>query len=117
MAHRLRGEAVEEMCSSVQGLCPVAARERRLKVEAADHVGGGANDAFCPVVLGRGVRARETQLNAVGEEGARSVVVELAVVITLKGMNRATKLGGDPGEKVRVANVSNFRRRGKVQRK
>jgi hypothetical protein len=29
VAHRLRGEAVEEMCGGVQGLCPVAGRERR----------------------------------------------------------------------------------------
>jgi hypothetical protein len=100
MAHRLQGEALEEMCSGVQSLCPVAGRVRRLKEEAADHVGGGANDAFFPVVLGRGVRARETHLNTVGEEGARSVVVELAAVITLKGTNRTTKLGGDPGEEV-----------------
>jgi hypothetical protein len=34
------------------------------------------------------------------EEGARGVVVELATVITLKGTNRATKLGGDPDEEV-----------------
>jgi hypothetical protein len=34
------------------------------------------------------------------EEGARGVVVELATVITLKGTNRATELGGDPGEEV-----------------
>jgi hypothetical protein len=45
------------------------------------------NDAFCPIVLGRGVRAREAQLNVVGEDGARGVVVELATVITLKGTN------------------------------
>jgi hypothetical protein len=36
----------------VQGLCPVAGRERRLKEKAADLVGGGANDAFDPTVLG-----------------------------------------------------------------
>ena len=57
MAHRLRGKAVEEMCGGVQGLCPVVGRERRLKKESADHVGGGANDAFGPTVLGRGVGA------------------------------------------------------------
>jgi hypothetical protein len=57
MAHRLRGEPVEEMCSGVQGLCPVAGRERRLKEKEIDHVGGSANDVFCPTVLGKGVRA------------------------------------------------------------
>jgi hypothetical protein len=101
MAHRLRGEALEEMCSGVQSLCLVAGRERRLKEEATDHVGGGVNDVFCLVILGRDVRARETHLNTVGEEeGARGVVVELAAVITLKGTNRTTKLGGDPSEEV-----------------
>jgi hypothetical protein len=43
VARRFRGEAVEEMCSVVQGLCLVARKERHLKEEATDHVGGGAN--------------------------------------------------------------------------
>jgi hypothetical protein len=58
----------------------------------------------CSVVLGRGVRAQEMQLNAVGEEEGARCVVELAIVITLKGTNR-------------VVNVSDFSRREKVQRK
>jgi hypothetical protein len=45
------------MGSGVQGLCLVAGRERCLKEKAAGHVGGGTNDAFGPIVLGRGVRA------------------------------------------------------------
>jgi hypothetical protein len=70
-------EMVEEMCDGVQGLCPVAGRERRLEEKAADHVGGGANDAFGPTVLGRGLGAQQTQLDAMGdEEGSRGVVVE-----------------------------------------
>jgi hypothetical protein len=100
VAHRLRGEAVEKMCGGVQGLYPVAGRERRLEEKATDHVGGGANDAFGPVVLRRGVGARGTQLNAMGEEGARGVVVELAAIITLEGTDRATELGRDPSEEV-----------------
>jgi hypothetical protein len=67
MVHCLRGEAVEEICSGVQGLCPVAGRERRLKEKAENHV-GGANHAFCPTILGRDVRTREAQQNAMGEE-------------------------------------------------
>jgi hypothetical protein len=43
----------------VQSLCPVAGRERRLEEKAAYHVGGGANHALDPTVLGRGVGARE----------------------------------------------------------
>jgi hypothetical protein len=38
--------------------CRVGGRERRLKEEATNHVGGGANDAFGSTVLGRGVGAR-----------------------------------------------------------
>jgi hypothetical protein len=111
VAHRLRGEAVE-MCGGVQGLCPVVGRKRHLKKEATNHVCGGANDAFGPAVLGRGVGARERQLNVVGEEeGARGVVVELATIITLEGTDRATELGEDPTQAkkwVRVVNVSDF---------
>jgi hypothetical protein len=97
----VEGESVEEMGSGVQGLCPVACRERRLKEEAADRVGGGVNDVFGPVVLGRSVRAREAQLNAVGEEeGTRGGVVELSAIVILQGTNRATELCGDPCEEV-----------------
>jgi hypothetical protein len=55
VAHRLRWEAVEEVGGGVQGLCPVASRKRRLEEKVADHVGGGANHALCPAVLGGGV--------------------------------------------------------------
>jgi hypothetical protein len=68
VAHRLGGKMAEEVGGDVQGLCPVASRERRLKEKAVDHVGGGANHVLCPTVLGGGVGARETQLNATGEE-------------------------------------------------
>jgi hypothetical protein len=40
-------------------------------------------------------------LDVVGEEGARDVVVELAAIITLDGIDRVTELGGDPCEKSR----------------
>jgi hypothetical protein len=84
LAHRLGGKTVEEVGGGVQDLCPVASRERRLEEKAADHVGGGAYHALCPAVLGGGVGARETQLNATGqEEWPRGVVVELAAVVAL----------------------------------
>jgi hypothetical protein len=41
VSHRLLGEVVEEMSGGVQGLCPVAGKERRLEEKAVDHVGGG----------------------------------------------------------------------------
>jgi hypothetical protein len=57
VAHHLRWEAVEEVGCGVQGLFLVAGRERHLEQKVADHVSGGANHAFGPVVLGRGVGA------------------------------------------------------------
>jgi hypothetical protein len=39
VAHYLRGEVVEEMCGSVQGLYLIDGRDRRLKEKAADHSG------------------------------------------------------------------------------
>jgi hypothetical protein len=83
------------------GPLPVAGRERRLEEKAADHIGGGANHAFGSAVLGRGVRAQETQLDAMSEKKrAGGVIVELAAIVTLQGTDRAVKLGGDPGEEV-----------------
>ena len=52
-----------------------------------NHIGGGANDVFCPAVLGRGIGARKTQMDVMcKEKGARGIVVELVAIITLKGM-------------------------------
>jgi hypothetical protein len=51
------GMQLRRWVAGIQGFCPVASRERRLKEEAVDHVGSGANDAFDPSVMGRGVRA------------------------------------------------------------
>jgi hypothetical protein len=60
VAHRLGGKTVEEVGGDVQGLYPVAGRERRLEEKAADHVGGGVNHALCLAILSGGVGARET---------------------------------------------------------
>jgi hypothetical protein len=99
VAHRLRGEAVEEVGGCVKGLGPVAGRKRRLEEKAADYVGDGANHAFGPTVLGKCVWTRETQLNATGEEERpRGMVVKLAAIVTLQSTDGATELGGDPGE-------------------
>jgi hypothetical protein len=101
VAHRLRGKAVKEMGGSVQGLCPVAGRERRLEEKAAEHIGGGADHALGSAVLCRGVGARETQLDAMSEEERTGgVVVELAPIVTLQSTDRATKLSGYPGEEI-----------------
>jgi hypothetical protein len=55
VAHHLRGKAVEEVCGGMQDLYPIVGRERRLKEKTTYHIGGGVNDAFGQVVLGRGV--------------------------------------------------------------
>jgi hypothetical protein len=92
---------IEEVGGCVQGLCPIASRERHLEEKAAEHIGGGADHAFGPAVLGRGVGARETQLDAMSEEERTGgVVVHLATIVTLQSMDRATKLGGYPSEEV-----------------
>jgi hypothetical protein len=101
VAHRLRGKTIQEVCSGVQGLWPVAGRERRLEDKVADHIGGGVNHVFGPTVLGRGVGARETQVDAMSEkERMGGVVVELVAIVTLQGTYRVMKLGGYPGEEV-----------------
>ena len=70
VAYRLRGKMVQEVGGSVQGLCPVAGRERRLEEETAEHISGGADHAFGSAVLGRSVGAREAKTNAIrGEKG------------------------------------------------
>jgi hypothetical protein len=75
----------------VQGLCLVAGQERCLEEKAADHIGGDANHALGPAVLGRGVGAREMQLNAIGdEERPGDVVVELVAIVALQCTDRAT---------------------------
>jgi hypothetical protein len=85
----------------VQGLCPVAGRDRHLEEKAMDHMSGGANHAFGSAVLGRSVGAREIQLDAMSEkERIGGMVVELAAIVTVQGTDRATKLGGYPGEEV-----------------
>jgi hypothetical protein len=53
-------KAVEEVGGGVQGLYPVAGKERRLKEKEADHISGGSNHALGPAVLSRGVGARQT---------------------------------------------------------
>jgi hypothetical protein len=54
-----------------------------------------------PIVLGRGVGAREAQLNVIGEkEGMGGMVIELTTIVTLQGMDQVMKLGGYLGEEV-----------------
>jgi hypothetical protein len=119
VAHCLRVKAVQVVCGGVQGLCPVAGRERRLDEKAVDHIGGGTNHVFGLAILERDVGARETQLDAMCEkERAGGVVVELT------GHYHTVGHGSDDETRwihrqrsVRVVKVSDFNRIGKVQRK
>jgi hypothetical protein len=101
VAHCLRDKTVEEGCGSVQGLCPIGVSERLLEEKVSYHISGCANHAFGPVVLGKGIGAREMQLDPISEkETMGGMVVKLAAIVTLQGTNRAMKLGGYPGEEV-----------------
>lgn len=51
MTDRLGEEVVEDMCGSVQGLHPIAGRERHMEEKAADHVSGDANNVFSPAEI------------------------------------------------------------------
>jgi hypothetical protein len=52
MTDRFGGEAIDEMGDNIQCLHPIAGRERHLEEKATDHVGGGANYAFGPAIMG-----------------------------------------------------------------
>jgi hypothetical protein len=70
VAYRLRGKTVQEVGGSVQGLCPVAGRERRLEEEAAEHISGGGGGCARPAVgasWGRSAMGRE---RGGGQQGA-----------------------------------------------
>ena len=79
----------------MQGLCPIGVSERLLEEKTSYHISGGANHVFGLVVLGKGVGAREMQLDPISEkETTRGMVVKLAAIVTLQGTDRAMKLGG-----------------------
>jgi hypothetical protein len=40
------------------------------------------------------------QLDTMGEEGVRGIVVELTTIITLEGTDRTIDMGGDPGKEI-----------------
>jgi hypothetical protein len=50
------------------GPLPSSWKKETPKKEAVYHVVGGVNDVFAPAVLGRGLGAREMQLDVVGKE-------------------------------------------------
>jgi hypothetical protein len=118
VAHRLRGKTIEEMRGGMKGLCPVGGRERRLKEKAADHVGGGANHALGPAVLSRGLGTRETQLDVARKKEREALLSNSWPLSHYRARTRRQNWVDTQAKKwVRVVNVSDFSRRGKVQRK
>jgi hypothetical protein len=79
---------------------PNSGREETPEKEAVDHVSGGANNTFSPTILRGSIGVGESQLNVVGEKGARGRVVKLVDVVALEAMHRSMELSGDPGEEV-----------------
>jgi hypothetical protein len=67
----------------------------------------GTDNAFSFTVLRRDIRTRHPELDSVGEEeGAESVVVELATIIALDTLNGDTKQCGDIGKEIRQGGKS-----------
>ena len=84
VTNRLGEEAVERIGSSTQPLSLVAGCKGGLEKQGTHDVVRGADHAFSPAVLIRGIGARHRQLNVVGEkEGMTGGVVEFVTVVTL----------------------------------
>ena len=102
VTNRLGEEAVERIGSSTQPLSLVAGCKGGLEKQGTHDVVRGADHAFSPAVLIRGIGARHRQLNVVGEkEGMGRGVVKLPPVVTLDSPNGASRLNGNPSEEVR----------------
>jgi hypothetical protein len=106
-ADRLGGEAVQQICGSVEPFYPVASRNRSLKKQGTRHIIDGVNDAFNFTVLRRSVGTRHPQKDPFGcEECARGGVIELTAIVALDGFDGAAKLCGDISEKMRQGGKS-----------
>jgi hypothetical protein len=94
-------------------------KEREPRKKRADHIVGGTNNALCFTLLGKGVGARHTKVDAMGEEErARVGVVKLTTVVTLNGLNGGAELSTCISKKWnKVGKVSDFSFMGNVHRK
>lgn len=71
----------------------IGGRSVSLEKKRADHIVGGTNNELCFTLLGKGVGARHTKVDAMGEEEcARVGVVKLTAVVTLNGLNGGAEL-------------------------
>jgi hypothetical protein len=104
---RLGGEAVQQICASVEPFYPVASRNRILKIQGTQHIIDGANDVFGFTVLRRSIGTRHPQKDPFGgEECVRGGVIELTAIITLDGFDGAAKPCGDISEKMQQGEKS-----------
>jgi hypothetical protein len=117
-AGRLGGEAVQQICDSVESY-PVASRNRSLKIQGTHHIIDGAKDALSFTILRRSVWIGHPQKYPIGgEECARGGVIKLTAIVALDGFDGVAKLCGDISEKnLTVEKVSDLTRKGKVHTK
>jgi hypothetical protein len=100
-ADRLGGEAVQQICGSVEPFYPIVSRNRSLKKQRTHHIIDDAKDALGFTVLRRTVGTRHLQKYSFGgEECARGGIVELMTIITLDDFDGAAKLCGDISDKM-----------------
>ena len=99
-ADRLRGEAVQQVCGSVETFRPVAPGKGSLDQQGANNVINGANNTLSFTILRRSVRTRHPQCSALGEkEEPTRGVVKLPPIVTLDGLDRAAELSSNIGKK------------------
>ena len=64
-----------------------------MKEERADDIVGGTDESFCFAILGRGVRTRETESNAVRrEELTKAGGKKFTAIVTLQTLHKHMKL-------------------------
>jgi hypothetical protein len=97
----LGGEAVQQICGSVEPFYLVAIWNKSLKKQGAQHIIDGAEDELGFTVLQRSVGTRHPQKYPFsGEECTRGDVIKLTTIVTLDNFNGATKLCGDISKKI-----------------
>lgn len=73
-----------------------------MEEEGPNHIVERADGALSLPILSRGVRARHSEVSAVGqEEGAGAGVVKLAPIVALDRLDGAAKLCGNNSKEIR----------------
>ena len=103
----LGGKNVKEEGCGGKSLNQIGLGDTGLKQEGANNIIDGTNNAFNFTVLRRGIRTGHPELDVVGEEeGAGSMIVELASIIALNTLNGDTKLHSHIGKEIRQGRKS-----------